>query len=155
MVGVASLWPCLEKELTMAYDPAADVRLDPRLKAVLAAVPMRGPVGDVDSRETLLAQASSAAAGRPAMDRAAIEAAAPSAGLRTPPQKTVSQPDGNTINIQVIRPDNDETLPCVYYIHGGGMASLSCFDDNYTGWGRLIAAKGVAVVIVDLRNSVS
>ena len=138
----------------MAYDPAADVRLDPRLKAVLAAAPI-GPLGDVDSRETLVAQAASAAGRRPALDRAAIEEAAPSAGLRTDTEKIVSEPDGNTISIQVIRPDNDEILPCVYYIHGGGMASLSCFDDNYTGWGRLIAANGVAVVMVDFRNSVS
>jgi hypothetical protein len=29
MVGVACLWPCLAKELIMAYDLAADVRLDP------------------------------------------------------------------------------------------------------------------------------
>ncbi len=45
-----------------------------------------------------------------------------------------SQPDGNTINLQVIRPDNGETLPCVYYIHGGGMGFLSCFDGMFRGW---------------------
>ena len=140
----------------MAYDLAADVRLDPRLKALLAVMPTGQPLGDVDSRETLLAQASAAAAQRPAFtDRLAYEKAAPSAGLRVHTEKVVSQPDGNTINLQVIRPDNNEILACVYYIHGGGMASLSCFDDNYTGWGRLIAANGVAVVMVDFRNSVS
>jgi acetyl esterase len=156
MASVASLWLCLAKELTMAYDLAADVRLDPRLKALLAVMPTGQPLGDVDSRETLLAQASAAAARRPAFtDRSGIEQAAPSAGLRVHTEKVVSQPDGNTINLQVIRPDNNEILACVYYIHGGGMASLSCFDDNYTGWGRLIAANGVAVVMVDFRNSVS
>ena len=140
----------------MAYDLDADVRLDPRLKAVLAAMPTGQPLGDVDSRETLLAQARAAAGRRPAFtDRAALEEAAPSAGLRVHTEKIVSQPDGNTINLQVIRPDNDETLACVYYIHGGGMASLSCYDGNYRGWGRLIAANGVAVVMVDFRNSVS
>jgi acetyl esterase/lipase len=150
--------PCLEKELTVAYDVDADVRLDPRLKAVLAAMPTGQPLGDVDSRETLLAQASAAAARRPSRppaDRSGLEEAAPSAGLRVHTEKIVSQPDGNTINLQVIRPDNDETLACVYYIHGGGMATLSCFDENYTAWGRLIAASGVAVVMVDFRNSVA
>src|ERR1700761_6239419 len=132
----------------MAYDLDADVRLAPRLKAVLAAMPTGQPLGDVDSRETLLAQARAAAGRRPAFtDRAALEAAAPSGRLRVHTEKNVSQPDGNTINLQVIRPDNDETLACVYYIHGGGMASLSCFDDNYTAWGRLVAAGGVAVVM--------
>ena len=46
-------------------------------------------------------------------------------------------------------------MPCVYYIHGGGMASLSCFDGMYRGWGKIIAANGVAVVMVDFRNSVT
>ena len=46
-------------------------------------------------------------------------------------------------------------LACVYYIHGGGMASLSCFDGIYRGWGKIIAANGVAVVMVDFRNASS
>ncbi len=140
----------------MAYDLAADVRLDPRLKALLAVMPTGQPLGDVDSRETLLAQASAAAARRPAFtDRSGIEQAAPSAGLRVHTEKVVSQPDGNTINLQVIRPDNNEILACVYYIHGGGMASLSCYDGMYRSWGKIIAANGVAVVMVDFRNSLA
>jgi acetyl esterase len=145
----------------MTYDLTADVRLDPRLKALLAGMPMGEPLGDVDGRETLVANASSPAARQQAeafrafLDRCDTEEAAPSAGLRVHTEKIISQPDGNTINLQVIRPDNDETVPCVYYIHGGGMASLSCFDGNYRGWGKLIAANGVAVVMVDFRNSVS
>jgi acetyl esterase/lipase len=67
----------------------------------------------------------------------------------------VSQPDGNTINLRVMRPDSDAVLPCVYYIHGGGMASLSCFDGNYSGWGKNIANRNVVVVMVDFRNAVS
>ncbi len=144
----------------MAYDIAADPRLDPRIKAILAGLaPESG--ADVDSRETLLAQANSEAARQQAelfktfMDMCDTEEAAPSAGLRVYSEKAVSQPDGNTINLQVIRPDNDETLACVYYIHGGGMASLSCYDGMYRGWGKLIAANGVAVVMVDFRNCLS
>jgi len=56
---------------------------------------------------------------------------------------------------QVIRPTGDEVLACVYYIHGGGMTNLSCFDGMYRGWGKLVAANGVAVVMVDFRNAVS
>src|ERR1700753_2781513 len=145
----------------MTYDLAADARLDPRLKALLAGMPMGQPLGDVDRSETLVASASSPAARQQAeafrafMDRCDTEEAAPSAGLRVHTEKIVSQPDGNTINLQVILPDNDDTVPCVYYIHGGGMASLSCFDGNYRAWGKIIAANGVAVVMVDFRNSVS
>ena len=144
----------------MAYDIAADSRLDPRIKAILAGMALEG-TGDVGSRDELLAQANSETGRQQAelfktfMDMCDTEEAAPSAGLRVHSEKAVSQPDGNMINLQVIRPDTDETLACVYYIHGGGMASLSCYDGMYRGWGKLIAANGVAVVMVDFRNSVS
>ena len=144
----------------MTYDVAADVRLDPRLKAILGGFAMQ-PQGDVDSRETMVADAASPAGRQQAetlrafMDQCDTEEAASSAGLRLHSEKIVSQPDGNTINLQVIRPDNDETVPCVYYIHGGGMASMSCYDGNYRAWGKIIAGGGVAVVMVDFRNSVS
>jgi acetyl esterase len=144
----------------MPHDIAADIRLDPRLKALLAGIAMEGQ-GDVDSRETLLAEANSEAARqqtelfRSFMDLCDTEEAAPSAGLRVHTEKVVSAPDGNAINLQVIRPDSDETVACVYYIHGGGMASLSCYDGMYRGWAKIIAANGVAVVMVDFRNSVA
>jgi acetyl esterase len=143
----------------MAYDAAADIRLDPRLKAVLGGLAVEGGA-DIDSREALLAEENSeaarqeAAAFRSFTDLVDSEEIAPSAGLRVHTEKVVSEPDGNTINLQVIRPDNDETVACVYYIHGGGMASFSCYDGMYRGWGKIIAANGVAVVMVDFRNSV-
>jgi acetyl esterase len=143
----------------MGYDIAGDRRLDPRIKAFLVAMPTEGE-SDVDSRETLLAEANTPMAAEMAdlfrafMDLCDSEEAAPSAGLRVHTEKITSAPDGNTINLAVIRPDSDETVACVYYIHGGGMASLSCFDGMYRGWGKLIAANGVAVVMVDFRNSV-
>ena len=144
----------------MPYDIAADNRLDPRLKTLLAGFATEGG-GDVDSREALIAEANSEKSRQQAelfrgfMEMCATEEAAPSAGLRVHTEKVVSEPDGNTINLQVIRPDSDETVACVYYIHGGGMAALSCYDGMYRGWGRLIAANGVAVVMVDFRNAVA
>ena len=143
----------------MTHDIAADPRLDPRLKDLLSMVP-QVPATDVDSREALVAEANSEAARkavdafRPFMDLCDTEEAAPSAGLRVHTEQVVSVPDGNNINLQVIRPDTGEILACVYYIHGGGMASLSCYDGMYRGWGKIIAANGVAVVMVDFRNSV-
>ena len=141
----------------MAYDVAGDIRLDPRLKALLASIPVE-PAGDVDDRDALLAEANSEAARQQAelfrsfMDLCDTEDAAPSAGLRVYSEKVVSEPDGNSINLQVIRPDSDEAVACVYYIHGGGMAALSCYDGMYRGWGKIIAADGVAVVMVDFSN---
>lgn len=144
----------------MTHDIAGDPRLDPRIKAILTAIPPI-PATDVADREELVAEANSpsALAGaelfRSFMDLCDTEEAAPSAGLRVLTEDVVSSPDGNTIRLQVIRPDSDDIVACVYYIHGGGMASLSCFDGMYRGWGKLIAANGVAVVMVDFRNSVS
>jgi acetyl esterase/lipase len=57
--------------------------------------------------------------------------------------------------VQFIRPEGDAALPCVYYIHGGGMASMSCYIGNYRAWGKIIAGQGVAVAMVDFRNSVT
>ena len=81
------------------------------------------------------------------------EQAAPSAGLKVTTETIVASPDGNKINLRIIRPDSDEVLPCVYYIHGGGMAVWSCFWGHYRAWGKVMAAQGVAVVMVDFRNS--
>jgi len=138
-------------------DIANDRRLDPRLKAMLGAFPTMEP-GDAASWEEITAAAANSEVAQmitAIMEANDTEEFAPSAGLRMSQHEFVSSPDGNTIKLNYIRPDTDETLPCVYYIHGGGMASLSAFDGNYRAWGKIIAANGVAVTMVDFRNSVS
>ena len=144
----------------MAHDIAGDPRIDPRIKAILAAIPPLS-ASDVASRDELIAEANTPEAREGAevfrafMDLCDTEESAPSAGLRVHTEEIRSSPDGNTIRLQVIRPDTDATVACVYYIHGGGMTSLSCFDGMYRGWGKIIAGNGVAVVMVDFRNAVS
>lgn len=141
----------------MSSTVATDPRLDPRIKALLGAMPSSNP-GDAESREQLLAEAASdeAVATREAMkgfmDAFDSEEIAPSTGLRISTKSFVSAPDGNSIKVQFIRPDTDSVLPCVYYIHGGGMQTMSCFDGMYRSWGRMIAAQGLAVAMVDFRN---
>ena len=85
-------------------------------------------------------------------DMADNELVAPSAGLSISEHEFTSQPDGNTINIRFVRPDGKETVPCIYYIHGGGMMVFSCYYGNYRAWAKIIAANGVAVAMVDFRN---
>ncbi|HEY1708753.1 MAG TPA: alpha/beta hydrolase [Rhizomicrobium sp.] len=136
---------------------ASDPRIDPRIKALFGAMDT-DIGGSVPDRTALLAEADKMKATFETLqgffDMFDTEEIAPSKGLRVDVEKIVSQPDGNTINLRVIRPDNQETLPCVYYIHGGGMAAASCFDGNYRAWGKIIAARGVCVVMVDFRNCV-
>ncbi len=69
-------------------------------------------------------------------------------------RREISAPGGHYLNLAIFRPDTSEALPCVYFIHGGAMAALSCFYANYRAWGKIVAAKGVVVVMVDFRNAV-
>ena len=64
-----------------------------------------------------------------------------------------SSPDGNEIYLRVVRPAGDENLPCVYWIHGGGMANGSAYDVRTLPRARMLAHLGVCVVAVDFRNS--
>ena len=138
---------------------AEDPRIDPRLKAMLGAFPAPASQGDAASREEMLAAANTEGALKARatikqfMEMCDNEDIAPSKGLVVTKYEFPSQPDGNTINIQFIRPDTDEALPCVYYIHGGGMQFMSCHDGMYRAWGRMIAGQGVAVAMVDFRNA--
>lgn len=144
----------------MAVDIANDPRLDPRVKAILGAMPTL-PAATASTRDELLAEAASdenvqrMAAFASMLEICDSEEFASSAGLRITKETVVSQPDGNAVNILFIRPDTSDTVPCVYYIHGGGMQSLSCFDGNYRAWGRIVAANGVAVAMIDFRNALS
>jgi acetyl esterase len=135
-----------------------DPRIDPRIKTMFEAfeVPAAENIG---SREELLARVNSeqAVAARETMraflDACDTEEIAPSDGLSISSKALKSHPDGNTINIRFIRPDIEKPLPCVYYIHGGGMQMMSCYDGNYRAWGKIIARQGVAVAMVDFRNA--
>ncbi|MDG0991221.1 MAG: alpha/beta hydrolase fold domain-containing protein [Luminiphilus sp.] len=145
----------------MTYDPMQDDRLDMRNRGLLAGFeePMLSQTADVTTREEALAAANTpeALAAEEVMSELLgmldNEDVMPSKGLRITTESLVSHPDGNTINLQIIRPDTDEILPCVYYIHGGGMAILSALDPNYRAWGKTIAHQNLCVVMVDFRNS--
>jgi acetyl esterase len=136
---------------------ADDPRIDPRIKAWLANMPTTTQ-GDVASREVLLEELNRPEAVAQREQMVAMfelldnEDVAPSKGLDVSTMQFTSSPDGNTVKLQFIRPQSDEVLPCVYYIHGGGMASMSCYDGMYRSWGRIIANQGVAVTMVDFRN---
>jgi hypothetical protein len=145
----------------MASRVTEDPRIDPRSKKVFGPMPVIAG-GDVASREEMLAEEDTEAGkARSAALEAMFgafhdETVAPSAGLRITTEHVVSDPDRNVINIQFIRPDNKKRVPCVYYIqHGGGMRMMSCYAGNYKAWGRIIAANGVAVAMVDFRNSLT
>ncbi|HLM18105.1 MAG TPA: alpha/beta hydrolase [Acidimicrobiia bacterium] len=136
-----------------------DPRIDPRLKLIAGMMPAIIQT-DVGSRDELLAEANRPEAlaraeqAKAMLDLLDDESIAPSDGLDTSTVEFRSSPDGNTVKLQLIRPRSASPLPCVYYIHGGGMQAMSCFDGMYRSWGRIIAGQGVAVAMVDFRNCV-
>ena len=141
-------------------DIANDPRLDPRIKALLGAFP-DPEIRDYDTREEMLAAQNTPEAEE---SRKALEAfmqlcdnddVAPSKGLSVSTLDFTSQPDGNSIKVLFTRPEGDEVVPCIYYIHGGGMMILSAFDGNFKAWARVMATQGVAVAMVDFRNCMS
>lgn len=145
----------------MTYHPANDPRLDPRVIPMLQALAdAPSQCDEVASREALLNEANTPeslaryeimAAAMSSMDDEDI---APRAGLTIETHEITSAPDGNTIQLQVIRPESRESLPCVYYIHGGGMEFGSCFWGNYQTLARFIAHQGICVVLVEFRNCI-
>ena len=138
-----------------------DPRIDPRLKQLLAAFPDMPNPGDAESREQLLEQANSEAALQAQKMMAASfemsdqEPFAPQEGISVQTRQEISEPDGNEVKLQIIRPETDDVLPCVYYIHGGGMQSMSCFYGNYRAWGKIMASQGLVVVMIDFRNALT
>jgi acetyl esterase len=140
---------------------ATDPRIDPRVKAFFGSFDLGQKMPDATTREELLTRANTPEAQAVAklvtdfFGQCDREDIAPSDGLAVTEYTFVSEPDGNKIKLRFIRRDGDDVLPCVYYIHGGGMASLSAYDGNYRAWGRIIAAQGVAVAMVDFRNCVT
>lgn len=137
-----------------------DPRIDPRIKAVMGAMPT-GPQTTFADRSALLAAANEPDALAQQAQMVAMldlidsEDIAPTAGLDISTVEFTSAPDGNTVKIQFIRPQIAGPVPCVYYIHGGGMQSMSCFYGMYRSWGRIMAHQGVAVAMVDFRNAVT
>ena len=137
-----------------------DQRIDKRIRAVFGEVDFNSvTTTNATTREEILAEQETEEAiqGKAVMEMINnsphYKEVVTDEGLVTHTKEFTSSPDGNNIKIQYIRPDTDEKLPCVYYIHGGGMMVSSCFDELYAAWGRCIARQGVAVAMVDFRNA--
>jgi len=137
-----------------------DPRIDKRIRAVFGEVDFNSvTTTTATTREEILAEQETEEAiqGKTVMEMinnsSHYKEVVTDEGLVTYTKEFTSSPDGNNIKIQYIRPDTDEKLPCVYYIHGGGMMVSSCFDELYAAWGRCMARQGVAVAMVDFRNA--
>ena len=141
-----------------------DPRIAPRVKAVFGGSFTEGDAdsdapGDAKSPEELLAEVKAGITGAQNdgmmawLETCDAEPYAPQSRMKVELVQCTSQPDGNVINLQIIRQANEEKHPCIYYIHGGGMMSMSCIYGNFRAWGEILAATGLCVVMVDFRNA--
>lgn len=137
----------------------ADPRIDPRIKKIFGSFE-HPAVSDLSSREEMLDiigsdEAREMIAAEAEFYRSTVASDwDPAVEILHETKEFISRPDKNIVKMDLVRPrsGSEDILPCVYYIHGGGMAYLSAFDDHYQTWGRMIAAHGVAVAMVDFRN---
>jgi acetyl esterase len=68
--------------------------------------------------------------------------------------ETIRGTDGNEIPLYIYRPaDHDGPLPCVIYLHGGGMTILEADNRVHRQWSTDLAAAGLVVVTVGFRNA--
>lgn len=68
--------------------------------------------------------------------------------------ETLRVANGHSIKLHIFRPSLDVgTLPCVVYMHGGGMVNISTSNPVHMRWCKSIAATGLVAIAVDFRNA--
>ncbi|MFY9928008.1 MAG: alpha/beta hydrolase fold domain-containing protein [Streptosporangiaceae bacterium] len=68
--------------------------------------------------------------------------------------ETIRGADGNEIPLHIYRPAGTAgPLPCVVYLHGGGMTILEAHNRVHRQWSTDLAAAGQVVVTVGFRNA--
>ncbi len=137
----------------------SDERLDPLTRQFLSMRPEDPEFINTRDREELIAFFNTDPI-QAMMDEKIVgmelydnESVAPSTGLQVEEFEYQSTPDNNIVKGHFTRPRNQETVACIYYLHGGGMAVFSCFHGMYKAWARTLAAQGVGVCMIDFRNS--
>ncbi len=144
-------------------DPDLDLRSDPRthpgLLAGLAAFGLDVPAGPppvtrhdpVEAIAEFVGQAEAGFEGLYEAVPAELPGDVPGA-----PADTVRIPgvDGTQIVLHIHRPAGlDGPVPCLVYVHGGGMTILATDNKVHRQWRHDLAATGMVVVGVDFRNA--
>jgi len=68
--------------------------------------------------------------------------------------ETIKGVDNNDIILHIFRPAGVEgPLPCIAYIHGGGMVAISTYNRVHKMWCEELALTGLVVIAIDFRNA--
>ncbi|MFJ8114204.1 alpha/beta hydrolase fold domain-containing protein [Streptomyces sp. NPDC096132] len=142
-------------------DPELSLGTDPRVHpGVVAALAPFGldqlasapPVTIRSARAELLEFAAGAEAAFEPVFEALMEGLPEVEGIASETHTAVA-PDGHEVKLYVTRPQSSEgPLPCVYYLHGGGMAMMGATGAVYDRWRRELSADGLVVVGGEFRN---
>ncbi len=143
-----------DPDCTLGTDP----RSDPRMIAALAPFGLDGllplppvtPDSPLPDRVAYVTEAEEVLVD--VLD--ALARIAPVAEAVTNETTTIRGDDGNDITLYISRPSGTTAVaPCIFHIHGGGMAFGSATDIGYVRWRDNLAATGLVVVGVEFRNS--
>ena len=135
---------------------AADPRLDPRLAALISAMPgLAGssstPSFDSSVEDALAYCTAVEAAGREANEM--MLAGLPDFPTVSTSTETIKGVDGNDITLFVHQPkDRSGPIPCVVHLHGGGMVVMSAKNPGFILLRNSLAAMGMVVIGVEFRN---
>lgn len=61
--------------------------------------------------------------------------------------------NGNVVKLYITSPGGDGPFPCIYHVHGGGMAFSTTAMPIYNRFRDELAQRGAIVVAVEFRNS--
>jgi acetyl esterase len=68
--------------------------------------------------------------------------------------ETIKGVDNNDIKLHIYRPTGvTGPLPCLVYIHGGGMVIINTYNPVHNAWRKDLAATGMVCIGVDFRNA--
>lgn len=137
-------------------------RADPRMVALLAKLGLDGPVPDspfdgTATREELITHSIGTEQFVAGLLNGFVASLDSLPGIISTTM-TIKGVDGNDILLFIDRPEQHMVtsaapIPCIYHMHGGGMALLEAGYPYYSRWRKELAALGVVVVGVEFRNA--
>lgn len=142
---------------TTPLSPATDPRIDPRLRAALAAFGLDGPAAPAPFERGAPADvvdefvgAADAGFGQ-LFDVLPLDLPDDVPVERSTHTTTVD--GGHELTLRVYRRDDVTAAPGLMYIHGGGMTILPTDAAVHNRWCEVLAAAGLIVVQADFRNA--
>ena len=138
-----------------------DIRLDPRIKKVMANMPEGSPADGMPQLNVSSSYADSLRWVGEMENMLASQDQAVSASMPDFPgvfsrKEVIKGVDQNDIDLHIEEPRGElrsqDEIPCIVHLHGGGMVMTTAQASTSRRWRRSLAQQGVIVVGVEFRN---